>query len=287
MSIITLFRNAGATGHVFCLKNGKVREKGLAFSGLIGPQTTVAVVPTTMQILDFAVEARTQDKQSVTVAGNLKVVLIPAEAVRKFDFTVDVKDGSYVQRWESDLRTVVVAQVIAPIHDAAATLDVEEATRANASFEKLIEERLRASDGALSGSGITVNSCSISRITANDDKVARAIGAKEREALLTAADHALSERRLKSAEDDRRIRTFEAETALKLEEERAKLLAKAGENKRVEAEADAEATRLRLEPFKNADAGKVLGASIMRMAENGRVGNLSIVPDMIAALNQK
>ena len=52
--LITLFRSAGATGHVFFLKNGRTRDMGLAYSGFIGPMTTVAIVPTTPQILNFA-----------------------------------------------------------------------------------------------------------------------------------------------------------------------------------------------------------------------------------------
>ena len=71
------FRGARATGHVFFLNRGRARNKGLAFSGYVGPMTTVAVVPTTPQILDFSVQARTQDKQTIIVTGNVKVALVP------------------------------------------------------------------------------------------------------------------------------------------------------------------------------------------------------------------
>jgi hypothetical protein len=53
------------------------------------------------------------------------------------------------------------------------------------------------------------------------------------------------------------------------------------------AENDARAIEIRLLPFKAADAGKVLGAALMEMAKNGRIGSLSVVPELFAALQDK
>src|SRR5687767_3977573 len=86
---ISFFRKAGATGHVFHLASGKVADKGVAHSGIVGPLTTVAVVPTVPQIFPFSIDAQTLDKQDVTVDGNLTVTLVPGTAITKFDFTVD------------------------------------------------------------------------------------------------------------------------------------------------------------------------------------------------------
>src|SRR5215210_7413183 len=133
--IARLFRSAGATGHVFLVKNGRTANKGLAYSGLIGPLTTVAVVPTTPRILDFAVEARTSDKQRIVVTGNVKVTLDPRQAVRSFDFTVVAANGSYRAAWEKMLHEIVIARVLAPIRTKAQTLDVEAATQSHTSFE--------------------------------------------------------------------------------------------------------------------------------------------------------
>lgn len=99
MSLVKLFSGAGATGHVFFLRNGKLINKGIAYSGLIGPMTTPAVVPTTPVILDFSVETRTLDKQHITVVGNVKVSLQPNQAVSKFDFTV-TPNGVYINEWQ-------------------------------------------------------------------------------------------------------------------------------------------------------------------------------------------
>lgn len=280
---IKLFRNAGATGHVFCLRNGVTTNKGIAYSGLIGPMTTVAVVPTTPIILDFTVEARTKDKQNLKVTGNLKTRLTPAEAVSKFDFTVDTASGAHENDWERDVRAIVVEQVLGPIHEKARELAVETATQSHKEFEEAVIAAMGGADSSLKAKGIVVESCSIAKVTSDDD-VEKAIGATEKQAMLTEADRALHDRRLKAVENDRGIKTYEAETALKLEQDRAKIVKTQGENKLLEAKVDAEATKTRLAAYEQADAGKVFGVALMKMAEGNRIGTLNVGPELLAAL---
>jgi hypothetical protein len=242
-------------------------------------------VPTTQQILDFAAKARTADRQNLTVTGNIKVSLVPARAVSRFDFTVGGQ-GTYLNPWDQSLRAIVIEQVLAPIHDQARELEVEAATQSHKAFEEAVTRAVAAA-AALGDKGIAVDSCSIVRIEADDKEVEQAIGARERQAMLTEADGALHERRLKAAENERAVKTYEAETALKLEEARSQLLDKQGENRLKEAEAEAEATKTRLAPFNEAEAGHVLGAALMKMAEGGRIQNLSIVPELLSALRER
>ena len=234
--LIRLFRKAGTTGHVFFLKNGTRRDMGVGYSGFIGLKTAVAVVPTTPQVIDFVIEARTRDKQVITVTGDLKVALDPAAAVAKFDFTVDPASGAYCEPWEETLNAIALECALPSIHDLARTLEVETATTAHKQFGDAV--RIAAtSTSALKEKGLYVDSCSITRIEPNDDEVTASIGSKERQTMLTQADLALHTRRLKAAESDRGVKTYESETALKLEEERAKLLAQQIMNKQQEAEA--------------------------------------------------
>lgn len=284
MLLIRLFRSAGATGHVFFLNNGKVVDKGLAFSGFIGLKTTVAVVPTTPQILNFAIIAQTKDKQKVTVPGNITASLIPAGAVRKFDFTVDVGSGGYQGDWSKTLNALVVERAVRAVHAKLRDLNVEDATRSQKEVEDAIMAELGG--GKLADNGISVTSCSIPKIDPDND-VATAIGASERQTILAAADMALHNRRLKAAGNDRAVREFEAQTNLKLEEERAKLIDEQGKNRKKEAEADAEATKLRLAPLKDIDAGKLLGAALIEGLKEDRIGTIVIGPELLGALQQK
>ena len=287
MLFFKLFRGARATGHVFFLNRGRARNKGLAFSGYVGPMTTVAVVPTTPQILDFSIPARTQDKQTIIVTGNVKVALVPATAVSKFDFTVNTRDGSYLSPWDQSLRAIVIEHVLGPVRDKAKALGVEAAIQAHKDFEDLIKTRISERGNPLAGKGVNVESCSIAKVDASDKEVEQSIGAKQRQEMLAQADKALHERRLKAAENDRAVLEYEAATKLKLEQDRAKLVEETGKNEVTTAENDARAIEIRLLPFKAADAGKVLGAALMEMAKNGRIGSLSVVPELFAALQDK
>ncbi len=283
--LIRLFHSAGATGHVFFLKNGRTTNKGLAYSGFIGPQTTVAVVPTTPQILNFAIDAQTKDKQRVVVQGSLTATLIPETAIATFDFTVNSKDGSYTSQWEQVLNAKVIERVLRAVLGKVQDLNVEEATRS----QKDVEDAVTAALGekAFSADGITVNSCSVPLIEPADEEVGRAIGAPERQTMLTKADHALHERRLKAAADERAVQQYEADTRLELEKKQGALLDEQAKNKEKEAAADAKATEIRLAPLANVETGKLLGAAIMDAAKTGQLGSLAITSEFLAAVGQK
>lgn len=285
MLLIRLFRSAGATGHVFFLKNGRIKDVGLAYSGFIGPKTTVAVVPTTPQILNFAIDAQTKDKQSVVVRGSLTATLTPSKAVSKFDFTVNPKDGGYVSQWEQVLNAKVIERVLRAVLNKVKELDVETAIQS----QKEVEDAVTAALGqnTFSSDGITINSCSIPKIEPSDEEVEGAIGAKERQTMLTEADKALHDRRLKAAENERAVKEYEAGTRLELEKKQGVLLDEQAKNKEKEATADAKATEIRLAPLKDVEAGKLLGAAIMDAAKTGRLGSLAITSEFLAAVGQK
>lgn len=280
--IIRLFRSAGATGHVFFLKNGRASDRGLAYSGFIGPKTIVAVVPTTAQILNFAIEAQTKDKQAVVVRGSLTAALIPQTAVSKFDFTVESRNGGYLGNWSQVLNAKVIERVLRAVLPKVKELNVEEATRA----QKDVEDAVTAALGkdAFAEDGIIVNSCSVPKIEPSDDEVENAVGAKERQTMLAEADRALHERRMKASENERTVRQYEADTKLELEKKQGQLLEEQAKNKTKEAETDAGATKIRLGPLQDVEAGKLLGAALMDGLKNGRVGSIVVAPELLAAL---
>lgn len=283
MNLVNFFRGAGATGNVFFLSGGKAVDKGLAYSGFVFPNTTVAVVPTTAQILDFDVDARTSDKQSVTIAGNIKVTFSPAVAISKFDFTVN-KDGAYLSSWEQALRAFVVEQVFAPLRKKARDLDIKSAIQSHKEFEDEVKASLIAANSPLAALGIKFESSSIAKVEADDGEVEKAIGSKERQEMLTESDKALNERRLKAVENERGVKQYEADTKLELEKKQGELLDEQAKNKEKEATADAKATEIRLAPLKEVEAGKLIGAAIMDAAKTGKLGSLSITSEFLAAV---
>jgi hypothetical protein len=283
--LIRLFRKAGATGHVFFLKNGTVRDKGLAYSGLFGPRTTIAVVPTTPQILNFAIDAQTSDNQRVVVQGSLTAILAPALAVRRFDFTVDPLRGGYVGNWLEVLKARVIEKVLRAVLDKVKTLTVKESTHSQSHIEKAVTDALGPS--AFQTDGIGIESCSVPKIEPKDDEIRASVGAQERQTMLTESDKALHDRRLKASTNERALKQYEADTRLELERKNGELLDEQAKNTKKAAETDASATTIRLAPLKDVEAGKLLGAALMEAAKGGHVGHISITSELLAAISQK
>ncbi len=281
---ISLFHSAGATGHVFTLSRGTFQDRGIGWSGLIGPMTAVAVVPTIAQVINFSVEAYTQDRQQITVSGSIQARLNGQDAKNSFDFTVDKHSGGYRSRWEALLQQSIVEQILGPIRTQALKLDISTAVTSQPQFEEAIRQAIADKTNPLVARGVTIESCSVSTVEPSDDEVSEAIGSKEREDLLSAADTARHERRSKAANHERDIRTFEAETNLKLEMDRSKLVAEQGKNMVALAKSEAEATQARLEPLTNIDPGKLMAAALMVAAEKGKLGSLNLTTELLAAV---
>jgi regulator of protease activity HflC (stomatin/prohibitin superfamily) len=281
----TLFRSAGATGHVFLLKGGKTDNKGLAFSGLIGPMTTVAVVPTIPQFVSFAIAAKTKDLQVVTVQGNLTVSLIPEKAVTVFDFTVNPKTGSYITPWDRSMNARMIEQVLRIVLAKIKELDIAVAVQSQKQIEDAITNALGGN--MFAAEGLTVTSCSIPKIQPQNAEIDDALGAKERQAMLVESDRATHDRRIQQVTNDRAVRQFEADTELALEKAQAELIKERAKNGQAEARADAAATKTRLAPLADVDAGKIIGAAILKAAEGGQLSSLNITSEFLAAVGSK
>lgn len=280
--IIKLFSSAGATGHVFFFKNGKPVNKGLAYGGLIGPMTTVAVVPTTAQIIQFVIKALTKDNQQVTVAGNLTIKLDPVIAALNFDFTVDPSNGGYQGNWQETLNALTLQHVVRAVLASVKEMDIELAIRSQNTVEEAVTATFAGN--RFNTVGVTVDSCLIPKVEPSNDDVLKSIGAKERELRLAEADNALHQRRTNAAVNDRAVKQYEAETVLSLETERAKLITEQATNEELKANGDAKALEIRLAPLAKLDAGRILAAALMTGFQNGRVGNVALTTELFAAI---
>ncbi len=285
MFIIKLFNKSGSTGCVFFLKNGHITEKGLAYSGFIGPKTTVSVVPTTPQIVDFAIEANTCDKQEVIVQVNISVFFTPDEIVSKLDFTVDVQSGNYLGDWRKILKAIIIERVVRSVLAKVNQIEIANVINSQAIIEERITDDFEKEK--LEASGISLATCSITKIEPRDEDVANAIGVTEKQSMLEDADSALHTRRLKAAENERALKLYEATTKLELEKMQGILLAEQAINEETKATTEANSIRIKLEPLKNLSPGELLGASIMEAARSGRLNNLAITSEFLAAIGQK
>lgn len=236
----------------------------------------------------ISLDAKTSDKQDVSASGEITVAFDAAKALRAFDFTVDIAGGGYVGPWQVVLQQLLNEQVMGPLRTKLGKLKIEEAVSAQPQLEEAIAKALDADTPAgkvLAEKGVRYVSCSMADVAPQDDDVASALGVKEREAMLAEADDARHERRMSAAENERTIKTYEAATVLSLEEEKAKLVKKQGQNEEDKAKFDALASTARLAPFSKAKPGAVLVAAVMKMADRG-VTSLTISPELLAAIKQ-
>ena len=278
-----MFRSAGATGHVLTRSGGKTQSRGLGWSGIIGPTTIIAVVPTTTQLIPFSVDAYGLDQLVVRVTGSSQGTLDPNKVQSTFDFTVDRFTGSYDQQWATGLQALITEQVLGPIRKSAEGMDVATAVKSQAAFAEALQAQLSQSK-SLTEKGINVTASSVGTVDAANSDVAKAIGAEQRERLLTGADAATHKRRIKAAENARAVQTYEAETKLKLEQANANLISQQGKNKIEVAKAEAEATELRLRPLTAMNPATTMAAALMTAAEKGNLGNVSLTTDLLALL---
>lgn len=284
---ISLFRSAGATGYVITRSGSASKNRGVGWSGLIGPTTTVAVVPTTPRIIPFSVEVYTRDKQQIRVTGNVQALLEPKAVANTFDFTVDRFNGHYIVPWQPDLQAIIAEQVLGPIRITAAGVTIVEAVTSQALFEQNLQASIANQESSLVSRGIRVSNCSVAVIEPSNGDVRRAIGAEELQALLIRADSALHGRQAKAAENSRELQQYEAQTKLELEKAREELVRQQGENQVRAAEAEAKATEARLEPLTAIDQSRAMAVALLLAAQAGSLTNLSLTTELLALLRQE
>lgn len=280
-----LFQSSGSTGRVFFFKKGICKDMGLAYSGLIGPTTTVAVVPTTLQIVQFAIPCKTQDKQNVTVKGCITVTFIPETAVSKFNFTVDSENGGYIGDWVQILNAMVTEHVTRAVHKYVKDFDVEEAVHLNK--ENVENGVTSALGGIFTNDGIVVHSCSIPEIRPSDSDIVTAIGSKQRQEILTDSDAALHERQMKAAIAERELKQYELSTKHELEAQKAALIQAEAVNIKAQAEATAAAIKIRISSLAGVPSSRLLAMGLMEASENGNLNNLTITTEFLQLLKNE
>ena len=280
------FSKAGANGHVFILKNGKTKSKGLAWSGFVGPKSTIAVVPTTPFTIDFTVIAQSSDKQEIRSTGSLVVNFTPSEAVSKFDFTVDM-NGAYKDVWSTKVKALIINEVLNPIRAKIKNLTAVGSTIAHSELSKEVMNAAGVENNLFATNGMTVVGCSITNIETTNDEVSEAIGAKERQEICTTADKAVHERQMAASKNDRVLKEYEVETAKSVEIKNAELIDQQNKNKEATANGNAKVTEIMLVPYASLEAGKLLAHAILEIGKNGRLGTLNVSPELLTLLQGK
>ena len=261
----------------------KREGQGLAFF-YWRPKTSIASIPTTTIDAQFIFNETTGNFQAVTVQGQLTYrIAQPKTTSGILDFTIDPTTRAYKSDDPEKLAQRIVNVVQMNTRSELQRLSLEDALRQHAQIAGVALAKIQK-DAALTAMGVECVGLYITSIKATPE-MAKALEAEQRESLQMKADQAIYHRRAVAVEQERRIKENELNTQVTLEQRRQELVDLQGQNNRKQAEYDAQATETRLTPFKNVPPRTLLALAMRDMAENAeKIGNLTITPDILAAL---
>ena len=280
------YNGAAPTDFVVKYVGGARRLAGKGMTCVGGPRTTLALISTTDELIPFAFTERSEDGQSLVVQGELQIRLDPERLLERHDYSIDPRSGEYRSDDPDKVREEVTHVLQSIVRSFIKVLTLKEAPKDLAGLRDAVLGAVRSLPAAFTDLGVTVVNLFISGVEPANPDLKRALEAEARERLLADADRAIADRRMAAATSDRALKQYEAESALALETDRAKLVAAESGNAIARATADAEATRLRMAPYENVDATTLLALGIRELGA-GKVGSVNFTPDFLAAVTSR
>jgi regulator of protease activity HflC (stomatin/prohibitin superfamily) len=221
-----------ASGFLAVYRNGKLRHSGRGLAVWFSPQGSASLVevPADERDHELKITATTRDFQTVSVQGTATWrAAAPLMLADRIDFSLDPSRGAY--------RADPITQVEALI-DGLVTIAVERFVAARTVAEVLsqgVGAILAALEGEVTASprlsaiGVELSGVRLTSLTPSPDLV-RALRQPTVERLQQAADEATFARRAAAVEKEAAIAENETKAKIKLEEERASLIARERDN---------------------------------------------------------
>ncbi len=271
--------------HVIQFENGKVKRHGRGLSFFYMPVTTVLMeVPMVSQDVPFVFTETTIDHQEVALQGIMTYhITDPLLVTNSHDFTI----GYDTKVPHGDGREKLTMRLVNAVQGAArrviADMSLEEALAAAANLSVIVVEAV-SNHQALSDAGIMVEALHFSSVRAMPE-IQKALQTDYRERLQKQADDAIYARRASAIENERELKQRELATEVEIEQRRIELVNTQVRNKLAEAEADAKAERMKLEPYGELEPQVLIGLALKDWAgHESSIGNLTITPDMLSGL---
>ncbi len=273
------------TDYVLAYRNGAVAREGagIAFFYWL-PTTSIVSIPTSTQDAPFILNETTGNFQAVTVQGQLTYRIVdPRRMAESLNFTLEAQSRDYRSTDPEKLPQRLINAIQAQLRPELARLSLEEALREAAGLAATVLARLKV-DPALAGIGVECLNLFFSAVKPTPE-MAKALEAEYREGLQRRADQAIYARRAAAVEQERRIKENELSTQVTLEEKRRELVDLEGQNNNAQAEYNARSNEIWLKPWRETDPRVLLALAFKLMGENaGRIGNLTITPDILASI---
>lgn len=264
---------------------GQVAEHGPGLTFWYLPyKTSIAVVPIATQDAPFIFNEATKDYQAVAIQGSVLYRFTDAvEAAKFINFTLDLSTGRYKSEDPDKLAQRLINLVQAQARSHVNTLSLEEALTQVRHLAEGVLAEVNA-EPALAAMGVRVEGLHFTGVTATPE-MRKALETDYREALQQKADQAIYARRAHAVEEERRIKQRELDTEVELENRRKDLVDMQARNQLALAEAEAKADEMKLGAYGQLAPQVLIGLALKEWAgAGGKIGNLSITPDMLGQL---
>lgn len=290
------FYKGQPTEYVIRYSGGRVTGEGAGRSFFYFPlTTTIAAVPTGSMDVGFVFNEQTSNFQAVTIQGQFTYrITDPRQAAALLNYTINPLTREFVSEDPDKLSQRITNIIQMETRREVLSRSLEENLRESETIARAVLKRIQDSE-LLNPMGTDLLSVYFVSVRPTPE-VAKALEAEYRERLLRSADEAIYARRAAAVEEERKIKENELATDIALEEQKQQFIALEGENARQEAEFRGQAmeteasyrTRaltLELEAYKTLDPRATLALAMREMGTNaGRIGNLTITSEMMAAL---
>ena len=285
MPPLIAFYHGQPNDYVLEYRGGRVRRAGAGLALFYwAPTTTLAAVPLTTADLPFILNEATGNFQAVTVQGQLTYrIADPRTLAASLNFTIHPRTRAYRSDDPEKLDQRIVNVLQTHLRAELSQLALDEALRRAADIGGAVLRRVQA-DPALAALGVACLNLFLTAIKPTPE-MAKALEAEYREGLQQRADQANYARRAAAVEQERHIKENELNTQLLLEQRREELVDREGRNNNKQAEYNARSNELWLEPWRQTDPRVLLGLAFKLLGENaGRIGNLTITPDLLSSI---
>ncbi len=274
--------------YVQAYTKGKISKQaaGLSF-WYWSPSTSITLVPLSTIDALFVLNETSDNFQTVTLQGQITYrITAPEVIVKLLNFTINPRTRRYLSTDPEKLNQRIINSMQNHTRNALQQMALEEALRSAEPLATTVLEHMRA-EPLLSALGIECLSLIFTAIRPTPE-MAKALEAEYREGLQRRADQALYQRRAEAVEQERKIKQNEVSTAIDLEQRRRELVELEGTNTRQQAEFEAEATRIRLQPFQELESQQLMALAFRDFAANAsKIGNLTITSDILEQLLNK
>ncbi|WP_337660310.1 SPFH domain-containing protein [Anderseniella sp. Alg231-50] len=271
--------------HIIQFENGKVKRHGRGLSFFYMPLTTVLMeVPMVSQDVPFVFTETTVDHQEVALQGVMTYrITDPLLMTASHDFTIGHSSKMARGDGQEKLTMRLVNAIQGTARTVIAEMTLEQALAEAANLSVIVTEAV-SGHHALHDAGIMVEALHFSSVRAMPE-IQKALQTDYRERLQKQADDAIYARRASAIENERELKQRELATDVEIEQRRVELVNTQVRNKLAEAEADAKAERMKLEPYGEVEPQVLIGLALKDWAgHEGSIGNLTITPDMLSGL---